>query len=487
MVSKLPGWISTGALLLSFTAGCINAISILCIIKQPVSHITGSSTNLAIAIGSGNGILILHYSLIILFFFIGSIISGIIIKDSQLRLGRRYGVALLIESFFLSASWYLMKSSPNISHILISFSCGLQNAMATTYSGAIVRTTHMTGIVTDIGIEIGNALHGTPMDSKKVNIQIILVSGFIIGGIPAALIFPFLGNNTILIPITITFILSIGYFFIWIKRHRLRSYSQNILHFFSFNFSLINNFITFLLHVFKIKNKSVNLADKRYSKNINVNDVALLLQYTEKQVLDSVKNKELPCHKIHNHFFFNKHRIVEWALSRSIPLNLSKHKKMSAYHIQSMSDMLNPSSFFYDCEINEKEFIAQMINLVKLEKNIDKKIIVQLLKKREELMSTAIGNGIALPHPRIPLMLGSNKPLIVFFFPKKQLDLNSLDEKPVHTLILVISQTIKQHLSLLAHLSFLLSKESFQVALRNRMSYEEIIELIDHLESKKND
>jgi mannitol/fructose-specific phosphotransferase system IIA component (Ntr-type) len=101
-------------------------------------------------------------------------------------------------------------------------------------------------------------------------------------------------------------------------------------------------------------------------------------------------------------------------------------------------------------------------------------------------MSTAIGNGISIPHPRVPLMLGGNKPLVNFFFLKQGLDLKSLDSKPVHTIILLISQTIKQHLSLLAHISFLLSKKEFREALEKRAGYEKILDLIGAIESSRN-
>jgi len=75
--------------------------------------------------------------------------------------------------------------------------------------------------------------------------------------------------------------------------------------------------------------------------------------------------------------------------------------------------------------------------------------------------------------------------LIHFFFPKEQLDLKSLDGKPVHTIILMISQTIKQHLSMLAHLSFLLSQESFRNALEKRFDYREIINIITQIEGTR--
>jgi len=77
------------------------------------------------------------------------------------------------------------------------------------------------------------------------------------------------------------------------------------------------------------------------------------------------------------------------------------------------------------------------------------------------------------------------RPLINFFFPRKPLDLKSIDGKPVHTIILLISQTIKQHLGLLAHLSFILSQETFRSALENRLDSKELLDIINLLECKR--
>ena len=216
--------------------------------------------------------------------------------------------------------------------------------------------------------------------------------------------------------------------------------------------------------------------------DLTIKDISNLLLMNEKDILNLIKKKEIPFQTINDKLLFNKQRMVEWALSRNIPINISGDKKMSEYHVDTLNTILDQKSFFYDCRFSENSYIEQMVNLIELEKNVDKGIIVQLLKNREELMSTAIGNGISLPHPRIPLMVGRYKPIINFFFTEKPLELKSLDGKPVHTFILLISQTIKQHLSLLAHLSFLLSKETFRFALESRLNYSEIIDIITHIE-----
>lgn len=220
--------------------------------------------------------------------------------------------------------------------------------------------------------------------------------------------------------------------------------------------------------------------------DLNIKDISHLLMVSEKEIQQLIKKKEIPHQFLQDKVVFNKHQIIEWALGRNLPINVSGHHKFIEYKIETVSTLLDKYSFHYNCELKENSYIEQMVAKINFEKNVDKEIIVQLLKSREAMMSTAIGNGISLPHPRVPLMVGKNKPLINFFFSSKPLDLKSIDDKPVHTLILLISQTIKQHLSLIAHLSFLLSKETFRFALENRLEYTEIIDIITKIEEARN-
>jgi PTS system nitrogen regulatory IIA component len=221
--------------------------------------------------------------------------------------------------------------------------------------------------------------------------------------------------------------------------------------------------------------------------DLTIKDISTLLLKSEKEIGKLVKNKEIPFFEINDKVLFNKQQIIEWALGKSIPLNISSHKKMSEYQVKSLGNLLNQDSFFYDCDFSPSDYIASMVRMIDLEENADREVIIQLLMKREELMSTAIGNGISLPHPRIPLMVGKSKPLINIFFPENSLNIKSLDGKPVHTLILLISQSIRQHLSLLAHISYLLQKETFRFALENRLNYKEIIDIITHIEKSGNE
>lgn len=219
--------------------------------------------------------------------------------------------------------------------------------------------------------------------------------------------------------------------------------------------------------------------------DLNISDISRLLLKPEKDILQLVRKKEIPFNIVFDRIVFNKHHIIEWALERNMPMNISGTDKLTEYHIKNLGSLINLSSFFYDCEFEVETYIEKMISMIDLESHVDRDIIVQLLKSREKMMSTAIGNGIGLPHPRVPLMVGHDRPLINIFFLNTPLNLNSVDGKPVHTIILLISQTINQHLSLLAHISFLLSRQPFYNAIAERKSYDEIIGIISTIESEK--
>ncbi|MEI7812102.1 MAG: PTS sugar transporter subunit IIA [Ignavibacteria bacterium] len=219
--------------------------------------------------------------------------------------------------------------------------------------------------------------------------------------------------------------------------------------------------------------------------DLSINDVSILLMLDKKEIEKLVKKKLIPSESIQNRTRFSKQAVIEWALLNNKPINLSATEHFSEFQFETISPLLDEGSFFHDCDFTKGNYIKEMISLIDLEGDIDRGIIVELLSSREKLMSTAIGNGIALPHPRIPIILGHGKPLINFFILNNPLDLNAFDGEPVNTIILIVSQTINQHLYIIAHLSDLLCKEEFRSSLRDKKPVSEILRLIASLESQR--
>ena len=217
MLRQLPRWAWVGGGLLALGAGCINVVGYLCFRHQPITHLTGTSTEFGLALARGDAGEIAHWGLVILAFLLGAMLSGFIVQQGALRLGRRYGVVLMLESALLFAATPLIHGDHDLGLYLASAACGLQNAMVSTYSGATVRTTHLSGIFTDLGIYLGHRLRGLEVDSLRIHICLLVASHFIVGATLGALGFMVWQERVLLAPATLTGAVGLGYA---IYRHR---------------------------------------------------------------------------------------------------------------------------------------------------------------------------------------------------------------------------------------------------------------------------
>lgn len=116
-----------------------------------------------------------------------------------------------MEALFLLGSIYLLKNGSLSGHYLASAACGLQNALATTYSGSVIRTTHVTGIFTDLGIMLGAKLRGEAFDKRRAVLFLLIIFGFILGGSLGAFLYRFLGLDALYVPAAICLLLAFSY------------------------------------------------------------------------------------------------------------------------------------------------------------------------------------------------------------------------------------------------------------------------------------
>ena len=130
---------------------------------------------------------------------------------------------------------------------------------------------------------------------------------------------------------------------------------------------------------------------------------------------------------------------------------------------------------------NPGEVLAQVIGAIH-SPAIDRGWLLSAVLEREALMSTAIGRGIALPHPRNPPVTAPDDQFITIAFLENPVDWNSLDGAPVHTAILIVSASPKLHLRSLSQLNFFCHQDNFRALLENRASPEEIIAVIQSSE-----
>lgn len=200
MIYKLPRWIWAGAWALAFVAGMVNAVGLLGFEHQAVTHLTGTTSMLAEALAGRDLWAALLLAAVLGSFLAGAVLSGFIIRDSTLKVGRRYGVVLLLESALLCVAVPLLYRGNIFGTCAASFACGLQNAMVSTYSGAVIRTTHLTGMFTDVGIILGHALRGLPVEGRRLLLYSLIITAFLSGGIAGAIVFRQLGYSALYLP-----------------------------------------------------------------------------------------------------------------------------------------------------------------------------------------------------------------------------------------------------------------------------------------------
>ena len=110
--------------------------------------------------------------------------------------------------------------------------------------------------------------------------------------------------------------------------------------------------------------------------------------------------------------------------------------------------------------------------------------LVTKLIERENLTSTGLGNGIAVPHPREPESLLIESASVSACYLENPVDFNALDGKPVHLLFVLLSPTVRNHLQILSRLSFCLRDQAFVVFLQSRPQPDKLRERIKAMEVK---
>jgi uncharacterized membrane protein YoaK (UPF0700 family) len=197
------------AVLLSATAGIVNVAGFISFAIY-TTNVTGHVASFAKELSEGNFYFAKIIALWMFLFFSGAFFSSLLIDF----IGKRFSpfshtVPLFIEALILLYVGYFGENSPcSISrdHFLagsLLFAMGMQNAMVSVVSGFVVRTTHLTGLFTDLGIELSRLFYIPKEERKELNRKILLHSSivimFIAGGIFAGLIYKYLSYKIFII------------------------------------------------------------------------------------------------------------------------------------------------------------------------------------------------------------------------------------------------------------------------------------------------
>lgn len=219
--------------------------------------------------------------------------------------------------------------------------------------------------------------------------------------------------------------------------------------------------------------------------NLSVKDAARLLTVSEKTIYRWIKQEIVPAYKVHEQYRFNRSELLEWATARRISVSPEafREPEADAQPLPVLSEALEAGGIFYRMEGKSREVVlSEVVQHLRLPDEVDREYLLQVLIARERLSPTGVGGGIAIPHPRNPVLLHVTRPTVTLCFLEHPVDFQALDGRAVNVLFTLVTPTVRSHLHLLSTLGFLLRDGDFRRVLEKAGSREEIMTALRRVE-----
>jgi PTS system nitrogen regulatory IIA component len=212
---------------------------------------------------------------------------------------------------------------------------------------------------------------------------------------------------------------------------------------------------------------------------LSVRDVSELLDVSEKTVYRWLGEGRLPAYRLSGQYRFNRAEILEWATANKLNVSVGALQEVETrdHPLPSLPEALQAGGIFYRIGGSDRESaLRSVVEVLRLPDEVNREFLVQALLAREQLASSGVGDGLAIPHARNPIVLHVDKPLLALCFLEKPIEFGALDGKPVHTLFTLVTPSARTHLHLLSCLSFALRDPAFKALVLRQASRDDLLE-----------
>jgi PTS system nitrogen regulatory IIA component len=220
---------------------------------------------------------------------------------------------------------------------------------------------------------------------------------------------------------------------------------------------------------------------------LTVREAARMLRVSEKTVYRWIADRGLPAHRLGDQYRLNRAELLEWAIANRVNASpdLFEEPAGTASPPPRLEEALEAGGIHYRIEGDDRDSALRSVaRTLRLPEGTTPDFLFEVLRARELLGSTAVGDGVALPHPRHPLVLHVTRPSIALCFLESPIAYGALDGKPVSALFIILSHTVRSHLHLLSRLAFALHQPGFRAAVTQQATRHEILRqarLVDEL------
>lgn len=216
---------------------------------------------------------------------------------------------------------------------------------------------------------------------------------------------------------------------------------------------------------------------------MTLSEVARYLQLAEKTVLRMVQRGEIPAAKIASQWRFMRPVIRDWLAGQMQTMLPRELKSLAGKEkpILPLNEILRSNLMVLRIMPGPKESILkQLISpLHKTGFARDTAILLQSLIERERMMTTAVGHGVAMPHPRKPISNMFSEPAVVLGVCSKGTNFEAVDDQLVHLFFLICATREEIHLQLMAKVSWLARHENIMSELQRASSKHQVVEIIN--------
>ena len=220
--------------------------------------------------------------------------------------------------------------------------------------------------------------------------------------------------------------------------------------------------------------------------NLSLSELSKNLSLPDTTVDRWIKQGRIPVHKEAGMCIFNKSSLIKWASKHNLTYSASKKDDTLISNKQELTllSSMEKGEVFFDVKGDDIAAVLEdAVSRIGSFDDSQKKELLGKLIERENLTSTGIGNGIAIPHPRVPVD-GFSDAAVFTCFIDGMVDFDAIDGKPVFLLFILLSPSTKEHLSLLSKLAFCMRDASFVSFLKTKPSKESLIEKVAEFENK---
>lgn len=210
---------------------------------------------------------------------------------------------------------------------------------------------------------------------------------------------------------------------------------------------------------------------------LTVKEVSGILSVSEKTIYRWIKSSEIPALRVGEQYRFNRVELLEWANAKKIGVSatLFDEEEDAGRPALSVSAAISAGGIAYRLSGHDKESVLRAaVAAMHLPEAVDRDQLLLVLRARESLASTGVGNGIAIPHVRSPIVLHVTRPTLTLCFLENPVEFGAVDGRPVHALFMMVSPTVRAHLQLLSKLAFALQDARFRAVIERQGLREEI-------------